>query len=62
MSGYCAQFYPSANCQNRDLTVPLPATISCVPRFAELMRGGPVPVRWAPSKHVGRGGRRYACD
>ena len=48
--GYCAQFYPNANCQNKGPDSVYAGDYQlCVPRFVELMRGGPVPVRWAAS-------------
>jgi len=47
--GYCAQFYPNANCQNKGPNSPVPATTSSVTRSAEPMRGGRAPVQWTPT-------------
>ena len=46
--GYCAQFYPNANCQNKGPNSPYTGDY-CVTRSAGLIRGGPVPVQWAPT-------------
>jgi hypothetical protein len=48
--GYCAQFYPNANCQKiRDRTIPIPAITSSGTRCAVRMPGAPVPARRARS-------------
>ena len=43
--GYCAQFYPNANCQNKDRTIPTPATISAGWTRATLTSSAPVRAR-----------------
>ena len=47
--GYCAQFYPNANCQNKDRTIPTPATISAGWTRATLTSSAPVRARRARS-------------
>ena len=39
--GYCAQFYPNANCQNRDREVPTPAATSVRPIAIRPIRTAP---------------------
>ena len=43
--GYCAQFYPNANCQNKGANNPYTGDY----QLRNPMRGAPVPARRAPS-------------
>ena len=49
MSGYCAQFYPSANCQNKGPDSPYTGDYQLRTQIRGAYAWGPVPVRWAPN-------------
>ena len=57
--GYCAQFYPNANCQNKGPNSPYTGDY----QLRNQMRGawGTGPCATGADYYVGRGGRRYAC-
>jgi len=57
--GYCAQFYPNANCQNKDRTIPTPATIRLDSRDAYVFGTGPCTA--GAEFYLGRGGHRIYC-
>jgi len=50
--GYCAQFYPNANCQNKGPNNPYPAIISSGTSCAARLPGAPTPARRARSPIV----------
>jgi hypothetical protein len=58
--GYCAQFYPNANCQNKGANSPNTGDY----QLRNQIRGaawGVGPCATGADYYVGRGGRRYAC-
>jgi hypothetical protein len=59
--GYCAQFYPNANCQNNGPDNPYTGDY----QLRREIRGAYVlstsPCAMGAESYVGRGGRRYAC-
>ena len=56
--GYCAQFYPNANCQNKGPNSPYAGDYQLI-RGAYALGAGPYAM--VADYYVGRGGHRYAC-
>ena len=59
--GYCAQFYPNANCQNKGPNNPYTGDYQRRNeiRGAYALDAGPCAM--GAESYIGRGGRRYAC-
>src|SRR6476660_8020732 len=59
--GYCAQFYPNANCQNKGPNNPYTGDYQLRNelRGAYALDAGPCAM--GADSYTGRGGRRYAC-
>jgi hypothetical protein len=53
--GYCAQFYPNANCQNKGPNNPYTGDY----QLRNEIRGA---CALGADYYIGRGGRRYACN
>jgi hypothetical protein len=47
--GYCAQFYPNANCQNKGPNSPYTGDYQLRNQIRGAYAWGAVPVQWAPS-------------
>ena len=59
--GYCAQFYPNANCQNKGANNPYTGDYQLRNQMRGAYAWGTGPCAMGADYHVGRGGRRYAC-
>ena len=59
--GYCAQFYPNANCQNKGSNSPYTGDYQLRNRIRGAYAWGAGPCAMGADYYVGRGGRRYAC-
>ena len=60
--GYCAQFYPDANCQNKGPNNPYTGDYQRRNEIRGAYAWGAGPCASGAAFHVGRGGRRYACN
>jgi hypothetical protein len=60
--GYCAQFYPSANCQNKGSNNPYTGDYQLRKQIRESYGWGGSPCAMGAEFYAGRGGRRYACN
>ena len=58
--GYCAQFYPNANCQNKGANSPYTGDYQRPNQIRGAYALGVTPCAIG-ADYVGRGGRRYAC-
>lgn len=59
--GYCAQFYPNANCQNKGANSPYIGNYQLRNRIRGAYAWGTGPCATGAAYYVGCGGRRYAC-
>ena len=59
--GYCAQFYPNANCQNKGPSSPYNGDYQRRNQARGAYVSGVNPCAMGADYYVGRGGRRYAC-
>ena len=59
--GYCAQFYPNANCQNKGANNPYTGDYQLRNQIRGAYAWGSGPCAMGADYYVGRGGRRYAC-
>jgi len=59
--GYCAQFYPNANCQNKGANNPYTGDYQLRNQMRGAYAWGTGPCAPGADYYVGRGGRRYAC-
>ena len=59
--GYCAQFYPNANCQNKGANRPYTGEYQLRIQIRGASAWGASPCAMGADYYVGRGGRRYAC-
>jgi hypothetical protein len=59
--GYCAQFYPNANCQNKGPNSPYTGDYQQRNQIRGAYAWGSGPCAMGADYYVGRGGRRYAC-
>ena len=59
--GYCAQFYPNANCQNKGPNSPYTGDYQLRNQIRGAYAWGSGPCAMGADYYVGRGGRRYAC-
>ena len=60
--GYCAQFYPNANCQNKGANNPYTGDYQMRREIRGAYASGAHPCALGADYYVGRGGRRYACQ
>jgi hypothetical protein len=60
-SGYCARFYPNANCQNKGSNSPDTGDQQLRNQIRGAYAWGAGPCAMGARYYVGRGGRRYAC-
>jgi len=59
--GYCAQFYPNGNCQNKGANNPYAGYYQLRNQMRGAYAWGIGPCATGAEYYVGRGGRRYAC-
>jgi hypothetical protein len=59
--GYCAQFYPNANCQNKGSNNPYTGDHQLRNQLRGAYAWDPGSCAMGAEYYVGRGGRRYAC-
>lgn len=59
--GYCAQFYPNANCQNKGPGNPYTGDYQLRRETRGAYAWSANPCAMGAEYYVGRGGRRYAC-
>ena len=59
--GYCAQFYPNANCQNKGPNSPYTGDYQLGNQIRGAYAWDAGPCAMGAEYYVGRGGRRYAC-
>jgi hypothetical protein len=59
--GYCAQFYPNANCQNKGANNPYTGDYQLRNQMRGAYAWGTGACATGADYYVGRGGRRYAC-
>ena len=59
--GYCAQFYPDANCQNKGPNNPYTGDYQARRQIRDADAWSAGPCALGASSYIGRGGRRYAC-
>ena len=59
--GYCAQFYPNANCQNKRPNNPYTGDYQVRREIRDAYGWSAGPCAMGAAYYVGRGGRRYAC-
>jgi hypothetical protein len=59
--GYCAQFYPNANCQNKGSNSPYTGDYQLRNQIRGAYAWEAGPCAMGAEYYVGRGGRRYAC-
>ena len=59
--GYCAFFYPNANCQNKGPNSPYNGDYQRRNQARGAYASGVNPCAMGADYYVGRGGRRYAC-
>ena len=59
--GYCAQFYPNANCQNKGANNPYTGDYQLRNQIRGAYAWGAGPCATGADYYVGRGGRRYTC-
>jgi hypothetical protein len=59
--GYCAQFYPNANCQNKGSNSPYTGDHQLRNQVRGAYAWGTGPCAMGAEYYLGRGGRRYAC-
>ena len=60
--GYCAQFYPNANCQNKGANNPYNGDYQLRNEIRGAYASGANPCALGADYYIGRGGRRYACN
>jgi hypothetical protein len=60
--GYCAQYYPNANCQNKGQNNPYNGDYQLRQEIRGAYAWGASPCTFGAEYYVGRGGRRYACN
>jgi opacity protein-like surface antigen len=60
--GYCAQFYPNANCQNKGANNPYTGDYQMRNEIRGAYASGVSPCALGADYFIGRGGRRYACN
>lgn len=60
--GYCAQFYPNANCQNKGPNNPYNGDYQLRKQINESQAWGANPCMVGAEFYIGRGGRRHACN
>jgi hypothetical protein len=60
--GYCAQFYPNANCQNKGTNNPYTGDYQLRNEIRGAYAWSAGPCAAGAEYYVGRGGRRYACN
>lgn len=60
--GYCAQYYPNANCQNKGENNPYNGDYQLRREIRGAYAWGASPCALGAEYYVGRGGRRYACN
>jgi len=59
--GYCAQFYPNANCQNKGANNPYNGDYQLRNEIRGAYASGTNACALGADFYIGRGGRRYAC-
>ena len=59
--GYCAQFYPNGNCQNKGPNSPYTGDYQLRNEIRGAYAAGVSPCALGADSYIGRGGRRYAC-
>ena len=59
--GYCAQFYPNANCQNKGPDNPYTGDYQRRREIRGAYAWSAGPCAMGAAYYIGRGGRRYAC-
>ena len=59
--GYCAFYYPNANCQNKGANNPYTGDYQLRNQMRGAYACGIGPCATGAEYYVGRGGRRYAC-
>ena len=59
--GYCAQFYPNANCQNKGPNNPYTGDYQMRRQARDAYAWSTGPCAMGAAYYIGRGGRRYAC-
>lgn len=59
--GYCAQFYPNANCQNKGPNNPYTGDYQRRRQVRDANAWSAGPCAMGARYYVGRGGRRHAC-
>jgi hypothetical protein len=59
--GYCAQFYPNANCQNKGANNPYTGDYQLRNQIRGAYAWGTGPCATGAEYYIGPGGRRYAC-
>ena len=60
--GYCAQFYPNGNCQNKGANSPYTGDYQLRNEMRGAYAAGANPCAPGADYYIGRGGRRYACN
>jgi len=60
--GYCAQFYPNANCQNKGANNPYTGDYQLRNEIRGAYASGANPCALGADYYIGRGGRRYSCN
>jgi len=59
--GYCAQFYPNANCQNKGANNPYTGDYQLRQEIRGAYAWSAGPCAMGADYYIGRHGRRYAC-
>ena len=59
--GWCAQFYPNANCQNKGPNNPYTGDYQLRREIRGAYAWSASPCAMGAASYIGRGGRRYAC-
>ena len=59
--GYCAQFYPNANCQNKGANNPYTGDYQRRQEIRDSYAWSAGPCALGADYYIGRHGRRYAC-
>lgn len=60
--GYCAQFYPNGNCQNKGPNSPYTGDYQLRNEIRGAYAAGTNSCALGADYYIGRGGRRYACN
>jgi hypothetical protein len=60
--GYCAQFYPNGNCQNKGPNSPYTGDYQRRNEIRGAYAAGVSPCALGADYYIGPGGRRYACN